>query len=259
MKKKSRFPFVYLILITLINYLPIFIVIAFSFNSSKLPTSWEGFSFKWYAKLFENERLIQSLGNSILLGVSSTLLSAAIGTIGAVGLAKTHFRTNKVVSYLAALPLMIPEIILGMVFLAFFSLLSIPLGFVTLLLAHTAFCVPYILMMVSSRLVGMDPNLEEAALDLGASRKRAFWDITMPLVSPAIVSGSILAFAMSFDDVVISVFLSSPHFNTLPIRVYTQLKTGVTPEINALCTLMLVATIMVLGIYYLARRKKEKQ
>ena len=124
MKKKSRFPIVYLILITLINYLPIFIVVAFSFNASKLPTSWEGFSFKGYAKLFENERLIQSLGNSILLGVSSTLLSAAIGTIGAVGLAKTHSRTNKVVSYLAALPLMIPEIILGMVFLAFFSLLS---------------------------------------------------------------------------------------------------------------------------------------
>lgn len=259
MKRKKLFPFLYLGIVTFLSYLPIIVVVCFSFNSSRLTTSWEHFSLRWYVKLFSNDRLIESLYNSIQLGIASTLLSAIIGTMGAVGLAKTHFKANKVVSYIASLPLMIPEIILGMVFLAFFSILSLPFGFVTLLLAHTAFCVPYILMMVSARLEGMDPNLEEAALDLGASRKRAFVDITVPLLSPAIISGSILAFAMSFDDVVISVFVNSPYFNTLPIRVYTQLKTGVTPEINALCTLMLLFTLLGIGFYFVIQHNKSKK
>ncbi len=259
MKRKSKFPIVYLILITLINYLPILIVVVFSFNSSKLSTVWSSFSLRWYEKLFSNHRLMESFFNSILLGLASTGLSAVIGTLGAVGLAKTNYRTNKLVAYLSTLPLMIPEIILGMTYLAFFSILSIPFGFLTLLLAHTAFCVPYVLMMVSARLVGMDQSLEDAALDLGASRKRAFWDVTMPMLSPAIISGSVLAFAMSFDDVVISLFVNSPYFNTLPTRVYTKLKTGVTPDINALCTLMLLFMIIVMVFYFIISERRKKR
>ena len=141
-------------------------------------------------------------------------------------------------------PIMIPEIILGMVFMAFFAMLSLPFGMLTLVLGHTTFCVPYVFMMVKSSLVGIDKSLGEAAKDLGATEIRAFFTITLPLITPAVISGMLLAFAMSLDDVVISIFVTGAKTNTLPIRIYTQLKSGVTPEINALCTLMLAATFV---------------
>ena len=151
--------------------------------------------------------------------------------------------------------LMIPEIILGMVLMAFFYMLNLPFGMLTLLIGHTVFCVPYILMEVKARLVGMDPSLEEAARDLGAGSFRAFWDITLPLIMPAVISGSLLAFAMSMDDVVISIFVTGPRVSTLPIKVYTQMKTGVTPEINALCTIMLGVILLVLAVYLIAGKR----
>ena len=149
---------------------------------------------------------------------------------------------------------MIPEIILGMVFLAFFSLLDLPNGMLTLVIAHTAFCIPYIYMMVKARLVGMDHSLEEAARDLGATPVRTFFTVTLPLLLPAVASGCLLAFAMSFDDVIISIFVTGPKVTTLPVKIYTQMKTGVTPEINALCTVMLGVTVMVLLLAGLFRR-----
>lgn len=158
-------------------------------------------------------------------------------------MARTNSRANSPVEYISTLPIMIPEIILAMVFLAFFALLGLPFGMTTLIIAHTAFCVPYIFMMVKARLVGMDKSLYEAAKDLGANEWHAFFDITLPLIMPAIISGMILSFAMSFDDVIISIFVTGVNVNTLPIKIYTQMKTVVTPEINALCTLMLGATI----------------
>lgn len=150
---------------------------------------------------------------------------------------------------------MIPEIILGMVLMAFFYMLNLPFGMLTLLIGHTVFCVPYILMEVKARLVGMDPSLEEAARDLGAGSFRAFWDITLPLIMPAVISGSLLAFAMSMDDVVISIFVTGPRVSTLPIKVYTQMKTGVTPEINALCTIMLGVILLVLAVHLIAGKR----
>ena len=152
---------------------------------------------------------------------------------------------------------MIPEIILGMVLMAFFYMLNLPFGMLTLLIGHTVFCIPYILMEVKARLVGMDPSLEEAARDLGATSLRAF-DITLPLIMPAVASGSLLAFAMSMDDVVISIFINGPRLSTLPIKVYTQIKTGVTPEINALCTIMLAFTVLLLLVYSFARKLYRK-
>ena len=145
---------------------------------------------------------------------------------------------------------MIPEIILGMVFLSVFSLMGLPFGMVTLVIAHTTFCVPYIFTMVRARLVGMDHSLEEAALDLGASKWQVFRDVVLPQILPAILSGVLLAFAMSFDDVVISIFVTGPKVNTLPVKIYTKLKTGVTPEINALATVMLLVILLCLaGVY----------
>lgn len=254
MKKNSKLSNIYLALIFILMYLPILVVIIFSFNDSRLTVSWKGFSLQWYQALFQDSGLMEALGNSLILGVLSCLLSAVIGTLGAVGLAKIQYRSKGLLEYVSILPLMIPEIILGMVFLAFFSLLGLPFGMVTLLIAHTVFCVPYILMEVKARLVGMDPSLEEAAMDLGATPTRIFFDITLPLIMPAVLSGALLAFAMSMDDVVISVFVNGPRLSTLPIKVYTQMKTGVTPEINALCTLMLAVSVIALLAYSLARR-----
>lgn len=249
MKKNSKLSRFYLGLIFVLMYLPIAVVIVFSFNESKFPVRFTGFSLKWYQELFSDSAMIEALGNSLFLGMVSCFVSAVIGTLGAVGLSRIHWKTKGILEYISILPLMIPEIILGMVLMAFFYMMNLPFGMLTLLIGHTVFCVPYILMEVKARLAGMDPSLEEAARDLGAGPFRAFWDIILPLIMPAVMSGSLLAFAMSMDDVVISIFINGPRLSTLPIKVYTQIKTGVTPEVNALCTIMLAVTLLILLIY----------
>lgn len=247
-RKKFKLSKIYLAAVMLITYLPIVMVVIYSFNESKLTASWTGFSLKWYKALAADAAIKEALLNSIVLGLISCAVSAVIGTLGAIGMARVNYKSKGMIEYLSTVPIMVPEIILGMVFMAFFSLLNLPFGMVTLVIAHTTFCVPYIFMMVKARLVGIDKSLEEAAKDLGATSGRIFWDITLPLIMPAVASGCLLAFAMSFDDVVISIFVNGPRLSTLPIKIYTQLKTGVTPEINALCTVILVVVIFVLLI-----------
>lgn len=259
-KKKFKLSNLYLALIMLITYLPILVVVAFSFNDSKLTVGWKGFTFRWYEELFHDAALMEALGNSILLGGLSCLFAAVIGTLGAIGMARVHFKSKGMMEYLSTVPIIVPEIILAMAFMAFFSTLGLPFGMVTLVIAHTAFCIPYVFMMVKARLVGIDKSLEEAARDLGASPARTFMDITLPLIMPAVLSGCILAFAMSFDDVVISIFVTGPTLSTLPIKVYTQIKTGVTPEINALCTMILLVVIAGMFVYsFLSGRGKENK
>ena len=260
MKNRTKLPNVYLGVLLFLMYVPIFLVILYSFNESKLSSVWSGFSLKWYTELFRDRAIFEALGNTLILGVISSLRAGVIGTLGAFGMTKVNFKTKSAVEYVSTLPIMIPEIILGMVFMAFFSLLGLPFGMTTLILAHTAFCIPYVYMLVKARLVGMDKSLVEAALDLGASPLRVFFDITLPLLLPAIVSGMLLAFAMSIDDVIISVFVTGVNTNTLPLKIYTQLKTGVTPKINALCTLMFAATLLLCGLAaFLGRTPKHKK
>lgn len=257
-KNKTKLPNIYLGIILTIMYIPILIVIIYSFNESKLTSVWDGFSLTWYRDLFNDRSMFEALRNSIVLAVLSCLSAAVIGTLGAIALFRAKLAGSGMVEYVSTLPIMIPEIILGMVFLSFFSLIGLPLGMTSLVIAHTTFCVPYIFMLVKARLVGIDASYVEAAKDLGASELQAFRDITLPLIRPAILSGSLLAFAMSFDDVVISMFVTGPTTNTLPLKVYTQLKTGVTPKINALCTLMLgVALLMVLASTLIGRSHKN--
>lgn len=250
MKKKRRISFstVYLALGLVIIYLPIALVILYSFNESKISSVWGGFSLKWYRTLFADKAMFQALGNSLILGLSASLSAGVVGTLGAVGFDRVRPRSRRLIEYLTSLPLMTPEIILGMVFMAFFGMLGIPFGMGTLILSHTTFCIPYVFMLVQARLVGMDRSLAEAARDLGAGERQVFFTITLPLLLPAIVSGMLLSFAMSLDDVIISLFVTGVNVNTLPIKVYTALKTGVTPEINALCTLLLAATLLLVGL-----------
>ena len=262
MKKKRRISFstVYLALGLVIIYLPIALVILYSFNESKISSVWGGFSLKWYRTLFADKAMFQALGNSLILGLSASLAAGVVGTLGAVGFDRVRPRSRRLIEYLTSLPLMTPEIILGMVFMAFFGMLGIPFGMGTLILSHTTFCIPYVFMLVQARLVGMDRSLAEAARDLGAGERQVFFTITLPLLLPAIVSGMLLSFAMSLDDFVISFFVTGSNVNPLTLRIYSSVKAGVSLQVNALCTLMLVFVFIVagVGLFRPTRRKKTE-
>ncbi|MDR0861550.1 MAG: ABC transporter permease [Oscillospiraceae bacterium] len=249
MKKSKRMalPKAYLVFLLLVMYLPIALVIIYSFNASRISSVWNGFTLDWYRSLFRDRSMFEALRNSVVLAVVSSCAAAVIGTLGAYGMSRVKLRGSGAMEYLSMLPIMIPEIILGMVFLVFFSLIGLPFGMTTLIIAHTAFNIPYVFLMVKARLAGFDGSLTDAARDLGAGELRTFTDITLPLIAPAILSGMLLSFAMSFDDVIISVFVTGVNTNTLPIKIYSQIKTGVTPKTNALCTLLFLVTV-ILGL-----------
>ena len=238
----------YLAAVLGVMYLPILLVILYSFNQSRLSFQWQGFTLKWYAELFADRTMFAALRSSLLLALSSSCLAALIGALGAAGGVSPKRKGRRgLMESLSILPIMMPEIILGMLFLAYFKLLRLPPGMITLIIAHTAFCIPYGYLIVRSRLAGMDKSYAEAARNLGAGPVRAFIDITLPLLRPAIISSMLLSFAMSFDDLIISIFVTGPHTNTLPIRIYSQLKTGVSPKTNALCSLLFIVSAL-LGI-----------
>ena len=234
----------YLAAVLLIMYIPIALVIVYSFNQNRISSMWSGFSWRWYTELFKDRAMWSALWNSVFLGVTASIGAAIIGALAATGLSRAKLPGAAVMSYIGILPIMIPEIVLGMVSLAFFALLALPFGMLTLVIAHTAMCIPYSFIMVKARLEGIDKSYVEAAKDLGAGEWRAFYDITLPLIMPAVVSSILISFAMSFDDVIVSVFVTGVNTNTLPIRIYTQMKVGVTPKTNAMCTLLFAATIV---------------
>lgn len=248
MKKVSKAAVVFLAVITVLNYLPIILTVVYSFNKSKLSSVWEGFSLDWYKMLLRDGDIKKALLNSIILAFLACVLALIIGVSAALAMRGKKLIFDDFISNFASLPIMIPEIILGMVFMAIFSYMNLPFGFVTMTIAHASFCVPYVFLIVRARLMGMDLSLEEAARDLGASEFETFRDVTLPYILPGIASGLLLSFAMSFDDVVISIFTTGPSVNTLAIKIYTKMKTGITPEINALATVILVITVLIIFI-----------
>jgi len=258
-KKPALFP-LYLGFILVIMYIPIILVIVYSFNQSRLSSVWGGFTLSWYAELLKDRAMFEGLRTSLILGFLSSGLAAALGTLAASGMAKIRLtdrgEIHKVMEYLSILPIMTPEIIMGMVFLAFFSLLSLPFGMTSLVIAHTAFCVPYPYLLVRARLAGLDKGYVEAARIMGASDMRAFYDITLPLMLPAVVSGMLISFAMSFDDVIVSSFVAGVDTNTMPMIIYSRLKAGVTPKTNAMCSLLFVITVaLCIGALKIGTRK----
>lgn len=249
MRRLARWlPNLYLFLVLLILYVPVLVVVAFSFNQSENGVLWTGFTTEWYGKLMNNRQILNSFRNSLVVALWSCLIAAVVGTLGAVGLARSRFRSSALLESVNALPIMLPEIVLGMAFLAFFSMIGLPFGMVTLILAHATFCIPYVLIIVKSRLAGLDPAYEEAARDLGANAAQAFFTIVMPLVMPAVASGVLLAFAMSLDDMIISFFVTGPESTTFPVYVFGKLKTDVPPSINAMCTLVLGTTFLAVAL-----------
>ena len=258
-RKRKLFSPIYLTLVLIILYLPILMVIIYSFNSGRTIGAWQGFTTSWYTRLFGNALMADALKNSLILAVLSSALAGIIGTLGAIGLTRSHFRCAGLVETVATLPMMIPELVLGMAYLALFTAVGVKLGMGALILTHTTFCIPYVFINVKSRLIGMDPALEESARDLGASPMRVLRDITLPLIMPSVVSGMMLSAAMSLDDVVISFFVTSAETTTLPLKVYTGLRSGGTPEINALSTLMLGAIFLAVALSQLLRARSDKK
>ena len=259
MKKLSKWAYVYMGVITAITFVPLVVTALYSFNASEYISRWGGFSLVWYRELFADSSMMSGIRNSVLLGVLACVLSLVLGVSAAIGMNATKEkrlkRVNAIVRTLITLPIMIPEIILGIVYLLIFTAMNIPFGMVTLVIAHTAFCLPYVFTLVSERLGGMDRALPEAARDLGATRAQVFRDIIFPQILPAIRSGMILSFAMSFDDVVITIFVTGASTTTLPVQLYTRLKTGLSPEINALATLLTVIITAFILISNLVTRK----
>ena len=249
-RRKSIWAPLYLTLMLLLMYLPIIVVVLYSFNAntSRYPNEFTGFSLQFYRALFQDTKgLLAALKSSLILAGLSCGIAMVIGTLGAVGMARRKFRMQGMLENMSVLPIMVPEIILGMAFLAVFTAVGLQFGMLTLVLAHVTFCTPYIFIIVKGRLTGMDPSLAEASRDLGASPMRTFMEITLPLIMPAVLSGVTLAFAMSMDDFVISFFVTGATTTTLPLRIYSSVKT---------LMLAVVALIMALRQMFLSGKSK---
>lgn len=247
-------------LVFIFLFLPILILVVFSFNTSSLNIIFEGFTLRWYSELFKNPMLLESLWNTLLVAGISTVVSTVIGTISAYGLKKFDFPFKKFINELLYIPIVIPEIVLGISLLCIYALIKIELGMFTLILSHIAFSIPFVIINVNSVLDTMNPNLEEAASDLGSSRLKIFFYVVLPSLLPGIFSGAQLAFTLSLDDVVISYFTAGPESNTLPLQVFSMIKTGVTPDVNALITILLLIIFVSLFVSMsLSLRKMRRE
>lgn len=224
-------------------YLPLIILAMYSFNDSRINAVWSGFTLKWYQALFNNTRVLEALTNTLIIGFTSTIVSTALGTTAAIALHRYQYKFKAVINGLVYLPILIPEIVMGLSLLVLFSQAHLPLGKPTLILAHITFCVSFVVITVGARMEGMRNDLEQAASDLYATPWQTFRYITLPLIMPGIIAGALIAFTLSIDDFVISFFVAGPNSTTLPLYIYAMVKRGISPEINALSTLMMCATV----------------
>jgi len=241
-----------LVLTYVFLYVPVAVLVVMSFNASKQPFSWGGISTKWYGELAGNTEVLQGLGNTLVVAVGATVLSTILGTLLAVGLHR-HSRSTLLDAY-ALVPAILPDLVLGIGLLALFTLVSMTLGLYSVLLAHVVFGMAFVTAVVRARLTQVDPSLEEASRDLGAGQVATFLRITVPNLMPAIIAGALLVFTLSLDEFVIAFFTNGPSTPTLPIVIYSMVRFGVTPEINALASiLMLVSFTAVISAQRLTR------
>jgi spermidine/putrescine transport system permease protein len=237
-------------------HLPLLVLVAFSFNASKFSVTWTGFSLEWYRLLLEREDILRGLRMSLAVGVAATLIATIFGTLIALALARHWFRGRRTVEAFLYVPIVTPEIVVGISLLILFVLIKLSLGLTTIVIAHVAFCISFVVVVVLARLEGMDRSLEEAALILGADEVTTFWRVTVPQLWPGILSGALLAFTMSFDDFVITSFVAGPGSSTLPLVVYSMVRRNIEPTINAISTLILVVTTVL--IYVADRYSRER-
>lgn len=247
-------------------YIPLVSVMVYSFNDSRLATVWGGFSTRWYGELFKNEQILDAALLSLRIAVIAATLATIFGTMAGLALSRFgRFRGRTLFSGMIIAPLVMPEVITGLSLLLLFvslqQLIGWPAqrGFMTITIAHTTFAMAYVTVIVQSRLSGMDQSLEEAAMDLGGRPFRVVFDITLPLIAPAMIAGWLLAFTLSLDDLVIASFVSGPGGSTLPMVIFSKVKLGVTPDINALATLIILFVSAGVTLAYLAARRAQRQ
>ncbi|TBZ52428.1 ABC transporter permease [Rhizobium leguminosarum] len=262
MLKWTRFNIVSVTLGFAFLYLPIVLLVIFSFNESKLVTVWGGFSTKWYVSLMSNQALLDAAWVTLRVGLLSATFATILGTMAALTLVRyTRFRGRMLFSGMVYAPLVMPEVITGLSLLLLFVAIGLDRGFWTITLAHTTLTMCFVAVVVQSRLLSFDHSIEEAAQDLGAPPVRTFFEITLPIIAPAVLSGWILAFTLSLDDLVIASFTAGPGATTLPMRIYSQVRLGVTPEINAVCTILIgvVAFGVICASIITKRRETQRQ
>lgn len=247
----------YLVGVLLMLYLPIVVLVINSFNASKYGIHWAGFTWKWYVKLFSNEELMQAAGHSALIAVSSATLATIIGTLAAVALHRYQFKGKAILSSMVFVSMLTPEIVLAIALLIIFILMGIQLGFWSLLLAHITFCLPFVIVAVYSRLRGFDMKMLEAARDLGATEGKIFMKIILPLALPAVSAGWLLSFTLSLDDVIVSAFVTGPGYEILPLKIYSMVRVGVSPEVNAISTTLLVVSLVLVIVSQLLLREEK--
>ncbi|MGN0193665.1 MAG: ABC transporter permease [Pseudoramibacter sp.] len=255
---------VYIALLLIFIYVPVGVMIAFSFNNSRVNMVWSGFTLKYYRQLFQDGELWHIFGTTLLVAAIATALAVFIATLGAVGLRKAKFPGKKIIEQSVYFPIVLPEIVLGAALLLMFTAADFTLGMGTIIIGNTTLLLPYVFITVKARLVGMDPAIEEASLDLGADRAYTFMHITLPAIRPGVVSGAFMSFSLALDELIVTSFLTSADITTLPIKVYSMVKKGVTPEINALTTIIFFVCMAGVLIYLIRsemtlRRLKKPQ
>lgn len=228
-------------------YFPILVLVIYSVNNAKFSLQWHGFSMRWYAELFHDRGLWSAFFHSVILGLGASIIATTAGLLACVHLFLFRNHQHRSLYALLLLLIIIPDLVLGVALLIFFNATNIPLGFFSLLISHITFCIPFVVLTINSRIHTLDPNIYFSALDLGATRFIALTKILLPLLWPAVLSAFLLCFTLSFDDVIISYFVAGPDFNILPLTIYSLVRAGVTPELNALCTIT-IAISMVLVI-----------
>jgi spermidine/putrescine transport system permease protein len=251
-----RLRILYATLVFVFLYLPLGVMVVYSFNSSRFSMAWKGFTLDWYVKLFSNAALMQAALNSLLIAALAATCSSILGTLIAMALQRWRFPSRKVIHTSLFVMMMSPDIVIGISLLVLFMALSLPLGFWTLLMAHITLCVPFVSITVYGRLLGFDPHVVEAARDLGAGEYEVFRHVVLPMVFPAVLAGWFLSFTLSIDDVIISFFTTGPTFEVLPLRIYSMVRLGLKPEVNALCAIMILITAV--AVFVLQRFLKEK-
>jgi len=262
-EKRSRFwSSFYAAIIYALFYIPVLVMIQFSFNDAKRNYSWEGFTTAWYGKLFSfrNHDLWEALVYSLIIAVVATVISVVIGVLGGIGLKKFHFRGKKFINLMLYVPIVVPEIVLAVSMLIIFMTIGIKLGMGTIVIGHCTFCILYAVVTIKGRISGDNDTLQEASMDLGANRVQTFWRVTIPSIMPGIMSAAFLSFTLSIDDVIMSNMLASARQSTLPVLILSVNRTGITPDINALTTLMVL--IMVFGMLvmnFIQRRIAAKE
>ena len=236
-------------------YLPILILVVFSFNAQRLNLTWEGFTFRWYEVLFSDAKVAAATGNTLRIALLSTITATAIGTLAALALHRYEFRGRQFSETSLYIPIVIPEIVMGIGLLSLYALFQINLGLTTITLSHIAFSIPFVALVVRARLHGFDRSVEEAAMDLGANEFVTFWRVTLPLILPGVLAGAMLAFTLSLDDFIITFFTAGPGSSTLPLLVYGMVKTHITPEINALSTIWVLSVFVLLFLSQILQRR----